>query len=244
MVTEINLPDIYSTALTVTATIITLLFTLRDSINKRFKNPELALEPAQYFSIEGSSASWWNDAAEINLCGFIIVMGSILVFLLALGLAQSSPGSAIHIGANTSIINGAALVEGDFSGEAKVLSTTSASGKGGMSNEVNIFAESGSSNDVDVPIENGSAKLASASGEKNVSGEAGMSIEANSSSSGMMLDTTDESNAASTPTENNEYQSPNSSWPKLEVPEFLYATWLVWLFFCILFMSRLSFSPK
>ena len=63
MVTEINLVDIYSTALTVTATIVTLLFTLKDGIDKRLKkaeptrsenNTELAANE-QYFSMEGDS---------------------------------------------------------------------------------------------------------------------------------------------------------------------------------------------
>ena len=240
MVTEINSADIYSTALTVTSTVITLLFTLEEGIDKRFKNPE----PAQYFSIEGSSARRWNDAAEINLCGFIILIGSFLVFLLALGLVQLPLNSATHVVDNNPISNSSALIEDNFSGEAKVLSATSASGKGEISSELNLPAEGRSPTDIDALVESDSAKLASASGGKNVTGEAGISIEPNSSASGMMLDITNESSAAGTPTENNEYQSSNSFWPKLEVAEPLYAIWLFWLFLFTLFMVRLSLPQK
>ena len=192
MVTEINLVDIYSTALTVTATIVTLLFTLKDGIDKRLKKPEptrtenntdLAANE-QYFSMEGSSSSWWIYAAETNLCGFVIWMGSILVFLLALGLIQPSTSSTTHIGANDSFANGAQLAEDNFSGEAKA------------------------ANDSNLSIDNNSAIGAS------------------------VLNGSDE------------YKPTNSFLPKLEMPEFLYTAWLVWLFFCILFMGRLSFPHR
>ena len=294
MVTEINSADIYSTALTVTATVITLLFTLKEGIDKRFKNPE----PAQYFSVEGSSARRWNDVAEINLCSFIILMGSILVFLLALGLVQFSLNSATHDtlvesdSAKVASASGERNVSGDAgmsiepnssaggmmldaadgssaagtpthdtlveSDSAKVASASgerNVSGDAGMSIEPNssaggmmLDAADGSSAagtpTHDTLVESDSAKVASASGERNVSGDAGMSIEPNSSAGGMMLDAADGSSAAGTPAYNDKYQSPKSFRPELEVPEFLYAAWLIWLFFCILFMGRLSLPQK
>ena len=192
MVTEINLVDIYSTALTVTATIVTLLFTLKDGIDKRLKkaeptrsenNTDIAANE-QYFSMEGGSSSWWIYATQTNLCGFVIRMGSILVFLLALGLIQPSISSTTHIGANDSFANGAPLAEDNFSGEAKA------------ANDSNLSIENNSA--IEVSVLNGS----------------------------------------------DGYKPTNSFWPKLEMTEFLYAAWLVWLFFCILFMGRLSFPHR
>ena len=109
-------------------------------------------------------------------------MGSILVFLLALGLIQPPISSTTHIGANDSFANGATLAEDNFSGEAKA------------------------ANGSNLSIDNNSAIVVSA------------------------LNGSDE------------YEPTNSFLPKLEMPEFLYAAWLVWLFFCILFMGRLSFG--
>ena len=70
------------------------------------------------------------------------------------------------------------------------------------------------------------------SGEAKAANDSNLSIENNSAIEVSVLNGSDE------------YEPTNSFWPKLEMTEFLYAAWLVWLFFCILFMGRLSFPHR
>ena len=96
---EINLGDLYLAILAITATIISLLFALKDNIDKRFDNIKsggstgFRFESSeQYFSVKNNFHHWWALRLDNNLCSLVIWTGLFMMLALALSVTETSLG--------------------------------------------------------------------------------------------------------------------------------------------------------